>query len=133
LKLKQIDFEAAAIFDGIIESIKPKIILNMLMDKKELKEGKLLCHAINNLLSIETEFFGTIPYMVDLRKFTKDKKPLKLISQSDQIIVTEDSYKSQLDQKDKSLFPWRNSNNSHPPHFSIVKSVFDNMVSEWPH
>ena len=132
-KLQQIDYEAAAIFDGIIESIKPKIILNMIMDKRETNEGKLLCYAINQLLSIEPEFFGTIPYMVNLRKFTKEKKPLCLISQSEQLVVTDDTYDTQLEKQEKSPFPWRRkSNKASPPYFSIVKSVFDNMVPHWP-
>ena len=132
-KLKSVDAEAAIIFDAVIESLKPKIVLNMLMDKRETNEGKLFIHAISDLLLIKPEFIGTIPYMVDLRKYTKDKKPLKLISESDKIIITDTTYKNQLDPDQKSLLPWRrNKRISSTSYFSIVKSVFENMVPHWP-
>jgi len=76
--VEKIDKDSASIFRGIIQKFQPKLILNMVMNSSEVKEGISLKTAVGELLSIEMDFWGTIPYDDKVREAAMLQVPFLL-------------------------------------------------------
>ena len=77
-KLKNYDAETGAIFESILEEFKPRLILNMVMDSEEIKEGMALKTAAAELLSIDLDFAGYIEHDNSIRDSVKNLRPFIL-------------------------------------------------------
>lgn len=131
-KIKAIDHRAGCLFEAVTNTIQPQIVLNMVMNKKEIEEGHLFIRVLKELLSVKPEFLGTIPYLDDLREMSKERKPLKIISIRQNFTVVDKAYKSRMHQRPPlRLWPKIHKNNR-PTSKSVVQSVFANMITNWP-
>ncbi len=61
-EVENVDAEAASVFRGVLEKIQPLLILNMVMNSNEYKEGATLQTAVGELLSLDLDFLGSIPF-----------------------------------------------------------------------
>ncbi len=67
-EVEKLDKDSASIFRGILQKFQPKLILNMVMNKKEIKEGVSLKTSVGELLSVEMDYWGAIPYDEKVRE-----------------------------------------------------------------
>lgn len=77
-QVKHLGEEPAAIFTETLESFKPKLILNMVKDNDEIKEGQAIQAAVLELLCVELSFLGYISYDLEVKKSVKAMKPFLL-------------------------------------------------------
>lgn len=77
-KLNNYDPEAGSIFESILEEFKPRLILNMVMESEEIKEGTALKTAAAELLSIDLDFTGYVESDNSIRDSVKDLRPFLL-------------------------------------------------------
>ena len=74
-EVEKMDKDSASIFRGILQKFQPKLILNMIMKSEEVLEGVSLKTAVGELLSIELDFWGAIPYDERVREAAMLQKP----------------------------------------------------------
>ncbi len=72
------DAAAANMMQAVLESHRPKLILNMVMEKDDIKEGIAIQAAASELLSIDIEFLGYITYDQSVRNAVRELKPFLL-------------------------------------------------------
>lgn len=77
-KIEKVDSEAFAIFENVLDSFKPKLILNMIKDKEDIKEGMAIQAAVMELLSINVQFLGYVSYDPQVGEAVKGLKPFLL-------------------------------------------------------
>ena len=77
-KVRELDGYAAGLMEAILESYRPRLILNMVMEKDDIKEGLALQSAASELLSIDLDYLGFISYDQDVRSAVRDLKPFLL-------------------------------------------------------
>jgi flagellar biosynthesis protein FlhG len=73
--VKAVDQRASHEIENILETFKPLLILNMVHESDEVKEGKALKTAVEEMLAVEMEFLGTIDYDDNVRESVKSLKP----------------------------------------------------------
>ena len=73
--VEKLDKDSASIFRGILHKFQPKLILNMVMNSGEVKEGVSLKTAVGGLLSVEMDFWGAIPYDDKVRDAAMLQRP----------------------------------------------------------
>ncbi|HDL18359.1 MAG TPA: DUF4339 domain-containing protein [Bacteroidetes bacterium] len=73
--VEKLDKDAAGIFRGVMQRFQPKLILNMVMNSGEANEGVALKTAVGELLSVEMDFWGIIPFDNKVREAAMQKKP----------------------------------------------------------
>jgi flagellar biosynthesis protein FlhG len=78
VKIKKIDSQAFAETEQILHEFNPKLVLNMVHEKDETKEGTTLKTAVEELLAIEMDFVGIVEYDESVRNSVKDLKPYLL-------------------------------------------------------
>ena len=76
--LEQKDPDARNKAVEILEEFIPKLILNMVHEKEEIKEGAALKTAIEQLLGLDTDFLGSIEFDDNVRNSVKNLKPYLL-------------------------------------------------------
>lgn len=76
--VEKLDKDAASIFRGVMQKFQPKLILNMVMNSKEAEEGIALKTAVGELLSVEMDFWGIIPFDIKVREAAMQKKSFLL-------------------------------------------------------
>jgi len=72
------DPSAASMMTAVLESHRPKLILNMVMEKDDIKEGIAIQAAASELLSIDIEYLGFITYDQAVRNAVRELKPFIL-------------------------------------------------------
>lgn len=77
-KVKQTDSEAAGIFEKTLHAFRPKMILNMVQNKDDIKEGMAFQLAATELLSIDLEYLGYISFDPVVTEAVKNTKPFLL-------------------------------------------------------
>ncbi|MBN1352346.1 P-loop NTPase [candidate division KSB1 bacterium] len=77
-KLNTIDKDAGAILETVLEEFKPKLILNMVVEPEDIKEGLALKAAAAELLSIDIEYLGYIEYDREIGKSVRELRPFIL-------------------------------------------------------
>lgn len=77
-KLTEHDAAAGSIFESILEEFKPRLLLNMVMNSEEIKEGVALKTAAAELLSIDLDFSGYLEYDAGIRESVKELRPFIL-------------------------------------------------------
>lgn len=77
-EVEKLDKDSASIFRGILQKFQPKLILNMVMNAAETKEGISLKTAVGEILAIELDYWGTIPYDGNVREAAMQQKPFLL-------------------------------------------------------
>ncbi len=78
VKIKKIDPQAFTETEQILHDFNPKLILNMVHEKDEAREGTTLKTAVEELLAIEMDFVGIVEYDESVRNSVKDLKPYLL-------------------------------------------------------
>ncbi len=77
-KIRENDERAADFFEQVLESHKPKLILNMVMKPDDVKEGIAIQAAAAELLSIDVQYLGFISYDNSVRDAVRELKPFLL-------------------------------------------------------
>ncbi len=77
-KVRAYDASAANMMEAVLESHRPKLILNMVMEKGDIKEGIAIQAAASELLSIDIEYLGYITYDQSVRAAVRELKPFIL-------------------------------------------------------
>ncbi|MFQ5772221.1 MAG: hypothetical protein ACE5HX_16925, partial [bacterium] len=70
--------EAFTIFNNVLNSFQPKLILNMSKDREDIKEGLAIQAAAMELLSIKIAYLGYISYDALVRDSVRGMKPFLL-------------------------------------------------------
>lgn len=74
-QVEKLDKDAAAIFRGLIQRFQPKLILNMVRKSMETREGLALKTAVGELLTVELEYWGALPYDEKVREAAMLQQP----------------------------------------------------------
>lgn len=77
-QIEEVDPAAASKIRSLIESFRPKLILNMIRDRDEIKEGMAIQAAAMELLSLEVDYLGYISYDPKVSMAIKSLKPFIL-------------------------------------------------------
>ena len=77
-KVKIINEQAYNVFTKVLDNFSPRLILNMVKDEEDLKEGKAIQAAAMELLSIHIEYLGYISYDHEVGAAVKNVKPFLL-------------------------------------------------------
>ncbi len=72
------DKNAANMMEALLESHRPKLILNMVMEKDDIKEGVAIQAAASELLAIDIEYLGYVTHDQTVRNAVRDLKPFLL-------------------------------------------------------
>ena len=74
-EVENVDVEAASVFRGVLGKVQPLLILNMVMNSNEYKEGTSLQTAVGELLSLDLDFLGSIPFDKKVHEASMLQKP----------------------------------------------------------
>ena len=77
-KARQTSQEIAQRVEEELNSFSPRLILNMVMEPEEIKEGMAIKTAAAELLSINLDYIGYIEYDENMRQSLKDLRPFIL-------------------------------------------------------
>jgi len=77
-KAKSSSQEIAARIESILLDFKPRLILNMVMEPDEIKEGMAIKTAVAELLSVDLDYAGYVEYDENMRKSIKQMRPFML-------------------------------------------------------
>jgi len=77
-KVREQDASAANMMEALLESHRPKLILNMVMEKDDIKEGVAIQAAASELLAIDIEYLGYVSHDQSVRNAVRDLKPFLL-------------------------------------------------------
>lgn len=79
-KVASIDETAASRFQRTLQAFRPKMILNMVQNKDDIKEGMAFQLAATELLSIDLEYLGYVSVDPMVTEAVKSTKPLLLLA-----------------------------------------------------
>jgi len=77
-KIFQLGPDYVETFGKILKNYSPELIVNMVMEKDEAKEGYAAVIAAKKLLNIELQYLGFVYFDLDVRKSTKELTPFIL-------------------------------------------------------
>lgn len=77
-EVRKLNTEAAMSFRDALEAFAPKLILNMVKDSDEIREGQAIQAAALELLCINIQILGYISYDAEVKKAVKAMKPFLL-------------------------------------------------------
>lgn len=77
-KISRVDSEAAAIFKSVLVAYRPKIILNMVKERNDVKEVIAIQTAARELLSVKVDYLGFIPFDSKVGDAARAFKPFLL-------------------------------------------------------
>ena len=74
-RISEIDPNASAVLESVLEEFRPKLILNQVMKEDEIKEGLALKTAAAELLSIDLDYLGFIHHDNGIRNSVQGLRP----------------------------------------------------------
>ncbi len=74
-RVREIDQRTGDFFEQVLESYKPKLILNMISDSQDVKEGVAIQAAAAELLSIDVEYLGYVSQDQQVKEAIRSFKP----------------------------------------------------------
>ncbi|RMF61456.1 MAG: DUF4339 domain-containing protein [Calditrichaeota bacterium] len=77
-QIEDLNQEAAASFRDVLDSFSPRLVLNMVKQPEEVKEGQALQAAAMELLSVYVQYLGYISYDPNVTEAIKSLKPFLL-------------------------------------------------------
>ncbi|NIR48169.1 DUF4339 domain-containing protein [candidate division KSB1 bacterium] len=77
-KIEGVDPKAAVTSRNVVNSFRPKLILNMVKEKDDIKEGMAIQAAVMELLSVNVQYLGYIAYDASVRDSVRGLKPFLL-------------------------------------------------------
>lgn len=77
-RVREIDERTGDFFDQVLESFRPKLILNMVTSPKDYKEGVAIQSAAAEILSIDVDYLGYISHDQSVREAVRSLKPFLL-------------------------------------------------------
>ncbi|MEK7726885.1 MAG: P-loop NTPase [candidate division KSB1 bacterium] len=77
-KVREQDANAGNMMEALLDSHRPKLILNMVIEKDDIKEGLAIQAAASELLSIDIEYLGYVSHDPNVRNAVRDLKPFML-------------------------------------------------------
>jgi flagellar biosynthesis protein FlhG len=77
-EIAKVEPEAVSIMNSVLSSFHPKLILNMVQNHEDIKEGMAIQSAAMELLSLRVEYLGYISYDPIVRDSVKSLKPFLL-------------------------------------------------------
>ena len=78
IKAKESSVEIAERIEDVLSDFKPRLILNMVMEPDEIKEGMAIKTAAAELLSVDLQYTGYVEYDENMRKSIKEFRPFIL-------------------------------------------------------
>lgn len=79
-KVEAIEAEAAGRFEKVLRAFRPKVILNMVQNQDDVKEGMAFQLAATELLSIHLDYLGYISHDQSVTEAVKNTKPFLLFA-----------------------------------------------------
>lgn len=83
VRIERDDPRAGVIFKGVLRNFRPKIVTNMVQNKRETIESTSFQHSLKKLLLIESQHLGFIEYRKDFRATIKEHRPFVLMGQEE--------------------------------------------------
>ncbi|NIA29848.1 MAG: P-loop NTPase [Actinobacteria bacterium] len=83
VRIERDNTRAGIIFKGVLRNFHPKIVTNMVQNKRESLESTRFQYSLTKLLLIEARHLGFIEYRKDFRSTLKEHRPFVLIAQKD--------------------------------------------------
>ncbi len=77
-EVQKVNSQAFTIFNTILDTFRPKLILNMVKEKDDIKEGIAIQAAAMELLSLNVSYLGYISYDPTVGEAVKEFKPFLL-------------------------------------------------------
>ena len=77
-EINQADSDAGTICERFVDSFRPKLILNMVSEREDIKEGLAVQAAARELLSVNIQYLGYISFDPEISKSVKAHKPFLL-------------------------------------------------------
>ena len=77
-QVNEIDQRTGDFFEQVLESYRPKLIVNMVMNQKDIKEGVAIQAAAAEILSIDVNYTGYISHDPNVRDAVRSLKPFLL-------------------------------------------------------
>ncbi|MFQ5708782.1 MAG: P-loop NTPase [bacterium] len=74
-QIESTDPAAVPIFKSVLDTFRPKLIVNLVKDREEIKEGQAIQAAARELLSIQVDYLGYISYDEKVSAAVKGLKP----------------------------------------------------------
>ena len=83
-EIKKVDSEASSIFYNVVDSFRPKLILNMVRDREQVKEGMAIQAAAMELLWTKVDYLGYISFDSQVSAAVNSLKPFLLYNPKSQ-------------------------------------------------
>ncbi|MBC7186297.1 MAG: P-loop NTPase [Calditrichaeota bacterium] len=77
-QVQQLDAAAGAKFESVLEGFRPRLLLNMVYEHDEVRDGLAIKTAAAELLSIDVDYLGYIEYDESVRESSKRLRPFIL-------------------------------------------------------
>ncbi|MCA9730588.1 MAG: P-loop NTPase [Deferribacteres bacterium] len=77
-EVRKIDERAGDFFQQVLESFRPKLVVNMLINPEDTREGVAIQSAAADLLGIDVEYLGYISFDENVRDSVRELKPFLL-------------------------------------------------------
>lgn len=74
-RAKKISTDIANLVEDIVTKFRPRLILNMVMEPDDIKEGVTIKTAAAELLSIDIDYMGYVEYDEEVHESVKDLRP----------------------------------------------------------
>jgi flagellar biosynthesis protein FlhG len=75
MEMQKADKRAWSICVGVLKSFRPKLVLNMLFDRREDREGFIFKAALEKLLLINVDYLGYVEFDYNAREASKQAQP----------------------------------------------------------
>jgi hypothetical protein len=77
-KVREADATAAALIEQVLDAFRPRLIVNMIDNSDDEKEGWAIRSAAADLLSVEVEFLGCVSADHSVRQAVRELRPFLL-------------------------------------------------------
>jgi len=74
------DKDLACKIQGIISQFMPRIILNQVMHREEIKDGHFLIKTLKSMLHVDADYLGYVYFDAHVRRATQNLKPFLIES-----------------------------------------------------
>ena len=77
-KIEKLDPRTDLILKSLLCRLHPKLVMNMVMNEEELKEGYKMIRSLSRQISLKVDYMGFIEYNPKYREASKENKPFLL-------------------------------------------------------
>ncbi|MDZ7336998.1 MAG: P-loop NTPase [candidate division KSB1 bacterium] len=77
-EMQEVDAHAAEVCESVLQSFRPRLLMNMVYEQEEVRDGMAIKAAAAELLSLDVDFLGYIEYDDSVRESAKRLRPFIL-------------------------------------------------------